>query len=81
MAHRSALTVPGKEKTKGSGERPTRPQSSGCRSRRAVVLLPALAFAVLTGLRREIAAEEDADLFEFSTHHEDGDSIRRITGD
>src|SRR5579859_474351 len=47
----------------------------------SVLLLPGMAFAVPTGLRHQIVAEEESDLFEFSTHHEDEDSIRIEPGD
>jgi len=46
-----------------------------------VVLWPGLAFAVPVGLRHQMEAEEDSDLFEFSTHHDDADSIRLVKGD
>lgn len=46
-----------------------------------VVLLPGNTFYVPTGLRHQMVAEEDSDLFEFSTHHEDADSIRIVKGD
>src|SRR6266704_1543535 len=36
-----------------------------------VTLLPGMAFAVPTGLRHQMTAEEDSDLFEFSSHHDD----------
>jgi mannose-6-phosphate isomerase-like protein (cupin superfamily) len=45
------------------------------------VLLPGLAFCVPVGLRHQMEAEEDSDLFEFSCHHEEADSIRLLRGD
>jgi mannose-6-phosphate isomerase-like protein (cupin superfamily) len=38
-------------------------------------------FHVPTGLRHRLLALEDAEIFEFSTHHEDSDSIRVEKGD
>jgi mannose-6-phosphate isomerase-like protein (cupin superfamily) len=38
-------------------------------------------FHVPTGMRHQMLAVEDAHIFEFSTHHEDSDSIRLIKGD
>jgi mannose-6-phosphate isomerase-like protein (cupin superfamily) len=46
-----------------------------------VVLTPGMSFAVPTGLRHQMEALEDSDLFEFSTHHDDADSIRIVPGD
>src|SRR3954469_13322886 len=46
----------------------------------SVLLLPGMAFAVPTGLRHQMEAEEDSDLFEFSSHHEEDDSIRLVKG-
>ena len=47
----------------------------------SVLLLPGMAFSVPPGLRHQMEAQEDSDLFEFSTHHEDADSIRLVRGD
>jgi mannose-6-phosphate isomerase-like protein (cupin superfamily) len=47
----------------------------------SVLLLPGMAFAVPPGLRHQMEAEEESDLFEFSTHHEEEDSIRVVKGD
>jgi mannose-6-phosphate isomerase-like protein (cupin superfamily) len=46
-----------------------------------VVLWPGLAFAVPAGLRHQMEAEEESDLYEFSTHHDEADSIRLVKGD
>jgi mannose-6-phosphate isomerase-like protein (cupin superfamily) len=51
------------------------------RSASSVLLLPGMAFSVPPGLRHQMDAEEDSHLFEFSTHHEDEDSIRVVKGD
>jgi mannose-6-phosphate isomerase-like protein (cupin superfamily) len=45
------------------------------------LLLPGMAFSVPPGLRHQMEAQEDSDLFEFSSHHEDDDSIRVVRGD
>jgi mannose-6-phosphate isomerase-like protein (cupin superfamily) len=47
----------------------------------SIVLLPGMSFAVPPGLRHQMEAEEDSDLFEFSTYHDEADSIRLIKGD
>jgi mannose-6-phosphate isomerase-like protein (cupin superfamily) len=47
----------------------------------SVLLLPGMAFAVPPGLRHQMEAEESSDLFEFSTHHDEADSIRIVKGD
>lgn len=47
----------------------------------SVVLVPGMSFRVPVGLRHQMEAVEDSVLFEFSTHHEDEDSIRLIKGD
>jgi mannose-6-phosphate isomerase-like protein (cupin superfamily) len=46
-----------------------------------VLLLPGMAFAVPVGLRHQMEAEQDSDLFEFSSHHDEADSIRLVRGD
>ena len=46
-----------------------------------VVLGPGDNFHVYTGLRHQMLALEDTELFEFSTHHDDDDSYRIIKGD
>jgi quercetin dioxygenase-like cupin family protein len=46
-----------------------------------VALSPGDAFHVLTGLRHQMLALEDSVIVEFSTHHEDSDSIRITPGD
>jgi mannose-6-phosphate isomerase-like protein (cupin superfamily) len=50
-------------------------------SARTVLLLPGMALAVPPGWRHQMEAEEDSELFEFSTHHEDQDSVRVLPGD
>jgi mannose-6-phosphate isomerase-like protein (cupin superfamily) len=44
-------------------------------------LKPGDVFYVPTGLRHRLKAVRDTHVFEFSTHHEDSDSIRLIKGD
>ena len=46
-----------------------------------VVLKPGDAFHVHTGLRHRMFALEPSEVYEFSTHHEDSDSIRLQNGD
>jgi mannose-6-phosphate isomerase-like protein (cupin superfamily) len=46
-----------------------------------VILEPGMSFSVPVGLRHQMEALEDSDLFEFSTHHDDLDSIRIVRGD
>jgi mannose-6-phosphate isomerase-like protein (cupin superfamily) len=46
-----------------------------------VLLLPGMAFAVPVGLRHQMEAEVDSDLFGFSSHHDDDDSIRLVCAD
>ena len=46
-----------------------------------VVLEPGQNFYVYTGLRHQMIALEDSELFEFSTQHFDEDSYRIIKGD
>ena len=57
----------------GHGDDPATAQS--------VVLLPGMSFEVPPGLRHRMEAQEDSDLFEFSTHHDEDDSIRLVRGD
>ena len=45
------------------------------------VLKQGQTFKIPPGLRHQIEAIEDTELFEFSTHHEDSDSYRVIRGD
>jgi hypothetical protein len=40
-----------------------------------------MSFALPPGLRHRMEADEDSDLFEFSTHHDEADSIRLVKGD
>lgn len=46
-----------------------------------VILKPGDAFHVPTGLRHRMVALKDSEIYEFSTHHEDSDSIRLQQGD
>ena len=46
-----------------------------------ILLEPGQNFYVPTGLRHQMDALEDSELFEFSTQHFDEDSIRLIKGD
>jgi quercetin dioxygenase-like cupin family protein len=46
-----------------------------------VILTPGDNFHVYTGLRHQMIALEDTELFEFSTQHFDSDSYRIIKGD
>jgi len=46
-----------------------------------VILKPGDAFHVPTGLRHRMVALKDSEIYEFSTHHEDSDSIRLQHGD
>ncbi|MBK25069.1 MAG: hypothetical protein CME70_19380 [Halobacteriovorax sp.] len=46
-----------------------------------VILKPGDSFHVYTGLRHQIIAFEDSEVFEFSTQHFDSDSHRLIRGD
>lgn len=46
-----------------------------------VILEPGQKFYVYTGLRHQMIAIEDSELFEFSTQHFDEDSYRIIKGD
>ena len=45
------------------------------------VLIPGMSFSVRTGVRHQMIALEESELFEFSTHHEEADSIRVLKGD
>ena len=45
------------------------------------VLMPGDNFHIYTGLRHQMVALEDSELFEFSTEHFDSDSHRIIKGD
>src|SRR5436190_16983419 len=47
----------------------------------SLLLLPGMSFEVPPGLRHRMEAQEDSDLFEFFTHHDEGDSIRLVRGD
>jgi mannose-6-phosphate isomerase-like protein (cupin superfamily) len=47
----------------------------------SVLLLPGMSFRVPVGLRHQMEALDDSDLFEFSTHHDDADSFRLLQGD
>ena len=42
------------------------------------ILFPGDVFFIPPGLRHKMLAEEDTELFEFSTHHEEEDSLRII---
>lgn len=46
-----------------------------------VILERGDSFHVPTGLRHQLIAQEDSEIFEFSTRHEDADSIRVEVGD
>ena len=46
-----------------------------------VILFPGDKFHIYIGLRHQMEALEDTELFEFSTQHFDEDSYRLITGD
>ena len=46
-----------------------------------IILKPGAAFHIPTGLRHQMYAIEESIIFEFSTHHEDVDSLRLIPGD
>lgn len=47
----------------------------------SITLNPGDNFHVYRGLRHQMLAEEDSELFEFSTQHFDSDSYRLIKGD
>jgi quercetin dioxygenase-like cupin family protein len=44
-------------------------------------LMEGMSFHITTGLRHQMQAVEDSKVIEFSTHHEDSDSIRITPGD
>lgn len=46
-----------------------------------LIMQPGMAFHVSPGLRHQMFAEEESLIYEFSTHHEDLDSIRVVPGD
>ena len=46
-----------------------------------LMLVPGMNFYVYPGLRHQMEALEDSELFEFSTEHFDSDSYRIIKGD
>tara|TARA_R110002074_G_scaffold296109_1_gene467655 strand:- start:292 stop:480 length:189 start_codon:yes stop_codon:yes gene_type:complete len=46
-----------------------------------IILGPGMNFYVYPGLRHQMIALEDSELFEFSTEHFDSDSYRIIKGD
>ena len=46
-----------------------------------IILNPGEKFHVATGLRHQMVALEDSELFEFSTEHFDSDSHRILKGD
>jgi hypothetical protein len=46
-----------------------------------ITLLPVMSFEVPPGLRHQMEPEEESDLFEFSTHHGEDDSIQLVRGD
>ena len=46
-----------------------------------LILQPGDAFHVPVGLRHRMVALEESEVYEFSTHHEDADSIRIQQGD
>lgn len=48
---------------------------------RELVLEPGMRFHVSPGLRHQMIALEESDLYEFSTHHRDEDSYRVVRGD
>lgn len=50
-------------------------------SAKEIVMKPGDAFHVYVGLRHQMEAKEDSELFEFSTQHFDSDSYRIIKGD
>lgn len=52
-----------------------------CERSDSIELTPGTHFAIPTGLRHQMIALEDSELFEFSTHHNDDDSIRIKSGD
>jgi quercetin dioxygenase-like cupin family protein len=46
-----------------------------------ITMNPGDSVTVHPGIRHQVAADEDTTLIEFSTHHEDADSIRVLKGD
>lgn len=46
-----------------------------------LVMIPGMAFHVRPGMRHQMIALEESEIIEFSTHHEDSDSLRIIKGD
>ena len=50
-------------------------------SAKELILTPGQNFHVYTGLRHQMIALEDSELFEFSTEHFDSDSYRIVKGD
>jgi quercetin dioxygenase-like cupin family protein len=46
-----------------------------------VILIPGMSFYIYPGLRHQIIALENSEIFEFSTQHFDEDSYRIIKGD
>jgi mannose-6-phosphate isomerase-like protein (cupin superfamily) len=46
-----------------------------------IILEPGMNFYVYPGLRHQMEALEDSELFEFSTQHFDEDSYRLVKGD
>ena len=47
----------------------------------SLTILPGMAFHVPPGLRHQMFAVKESLIYEFSTHHEDSDSIRVVPGD
>lgn len=50
-------------------------------SAQELILEAGMSFDVPVGLRHQMIALEESDLYEFSTHHAESDSIRIIKGD
>ena len=48
---------------------------------KTTILHPGMNFHIPVGLRHQMEASEDSELFEFSTQHFDSDSYRVIKGD
>ncbi len=55
--------------------------SDDIESAKEIILHPENSFHVYTGLRHQMIALEDSEVFEFSTQHFDSDSHRIIRGD
>src|SRR3990167_8167779 len=53
----------------------------GYEGAKSYILIPGDCLEIPTGLRHQIIAKEDSNLFEFSTTHYEEDSIRIIKGD